>query len=160
MPLLDVNEAFDPSFLDTILVDRIREVVDQFGRVRRYKTRYTVANAVVTAASPSDLRREPNYELMAKSIDVYVPQGFRLQGPVRDPVSGAMRTQPDEIIWHGSTFVVNAASDFSGYGMGYTYAHASSIEAMDAPPLGGHVPLGTIDTEDVLPMPHPMGNAD
>lgn len=138
--LLDVNEAFDPSFLDQIEVFRIREVIDQFGRARRYKTRFVIRNAVVTAASPSDLRREPNYELMAKSIDVYLPDGFRLQGPVRDVVTGAIRTQPDEIRWNNAMFVVNAASDFSNWGRGYTYAHASAIEAVEPPPLGGSVP--------------------
>jgi hypothetical protein len=138
MPTLDVNDAFDPSFLDIILVDRITQVIDQYGRVHRTKRRYQV-NAVVTATGPDDLQRIPEYEMMNKSISVYCPD-FRLQGPVR-PNAGTVaqlnQTQPDEIIWHDSTFVVHSAQDYSGYGRGFTSAIAISIDSVDAPPLGG-----------------------
>lgn len=152
--LLDVSEAFDPSFLDTIIVWRITEVVDHYGRARRYKTRFVVNNAVVIAASPADLQRAPDYQLMNKGLDIYCPT-FRLQGPVRDPVSGQTLTHPDEIEWHNSMFVVDSASDFSNWGTGYVYTHCVSITAVDGPPepSPSRPPVG-------IPFPPTMGTAD
>lgn len=138
MPLLDVNDAFDASFLDYVDVDRISEVVDQWGRTVRYKQRIANVAAVITATGPDDLQRMPDYEMMNRSISIYCPE-FRLQGPVRDPSTGLGRTQPDEITWHGSTFVVHSVQDHSGYGRGFTSAIAISIDAVDGPPLGGSV---------------------
>lgn len=138
MPLLDVNDAFDPSFIDYIDVDRITEAVNQYGRTQRFKQRFNNIAAVVTATGPDDLQRLPDYALMQKSISVYCPE-FRLQGPVQDPQTGLGRTQPDEIHWHGSTFVVHSMQDYSGYGRGFTSAIAISIDAVDGPPIGGSV---------------------
>lgn len=136
--LLDVLEAFDPSFIDLIQVDRISEVVDQYGRAQRYKQRFSNIKAVVTATGPADLQRMTDYELMRKSISVYTPE-FKLQGPVQDPQTGLKRTQPDEIIWNHNTYVVSTMMDYSNWGRGFTSAIAISIDAVDAPPLGGSV---------------------
>jgi hypothetical protein len=136
-PSLDVNDAFDPSFIDIIAVDRITEAVDQYGRAVRLKHRINGIKAVVTATGPDDLQRLPDYEMANKSISVYCPE-FRLQGPVRDPATGSLtQTQPDEVIWQNSTFVVHSMQDYSRYGRGFTSAICISIEAVDAPPLGG-----------------------
>ena len=143
MPTLDVNDAFDPSFIDTITVMRITQTVDMNGRVVRFKTPYYNVSAVVTATGPDDLQRLESYEMMNKSISVYCPE-FRLQGPVRDPGNGIEQTQPDEIIWHGSTFVIVSMQDYSGYGRGFTSCVAVSIDAVDAPPIGGSVPGGVV----------------
>lgn len=136
MPTLDVNDAFDPSFLDTIFVDRIIQTVSAAGRVVRSKQRYTV-QAVVTPSSPNDLQRVPEEAYMNKAITIYSPV-FRLQGPTRDPVTGN-DTDADEVTWHGSTFVVTSNDDFAGFGRGYTSYIAVSINAIDAPiptPMG------------------------
>jgi hypothetical protein len=143
MPTLDVNDAFDPSFMDQITVSRITESVDQNGRVVRVPSTLT-ALAVVVPTSPNDLQRLPDEEYMNKAITIY--SQFRLQGPVNDPVLG--RTHPDEVIWHGSTFVVRALDDYSGYGRGFVMAIAVSIDAIDGPPLpdptGGAFPAMTM----------------
>jgi hypothetical protein len=137
MPTLDVNDAFDPSFIDLITVYRITQTIDKNGRVVRFRRAITNVQAVVTATSPDDLQRLPDYEMMNKSISVYCP-AFRLQGPVRSD-NGVLQTQPDEIYWHGSTFVVHSMQDFSGFGRGFTSAIAVSLDAVDAPPIGGSV---------------------
>ena len=134
-PTLDVNDAFDPSFIDIITVFRISQTIDKNGRVIRFRRAITGVAAVVTATSPADLQRLPDYELMNKSISVYCPD-FRLQGPVRNG-NGVLQTQPDEIAWHGSTFVVISMMDYSGFGRGFTSAIAASIDSVDAPPIGG-----------------------
>jgi hypothetical protein len=136
-PTLDVNDAFDPSFLDTITVYRITQTIDKNGRVVRFKRAFPNVVAVVTATSPADLQRLPDYEMMNKSISVYAPE-FRLQGPVRSN-DGVLQTQPDEIAWHGSQFVIVSMMDYSGFGRGFTSAIAVSLDAVDAPPLGGSV---------------------
>ena len=140
-PTLDVNDAFDPSFLDFITIYRINQTIDKNGRVIRFRRAFTNIAAVVTATSPADLQRLPDYELMNKSISVYCPD-FRLQGPVRND-TGVLQTQPDEIYWHGSTFVVISLMDYSGYGRGFTSAIAASIDAVDAPPIGGSFGAGS-----------------
>jgi hypothetical protein len=50
-----------------------------------------------------------------------------LQGP-------SDTTLPDEIIWHGSRFIVRTVDDYSGYGRGFINVTAVSIEAVDPPP--------------------------
>ena len=141
MPLLDVNDAFDVLFMDSITVWRIVETIAQTGRVIRKRTPYYNVAAVVVPSSPADLERLPDYQLMSKSITIYSPS-FRLQGPIIDKVSGNQTTHPDEIDWHGSTFVIRHEEDYSGYGRGFTMAIAESIVALDGPP-----------------MPPPMGSA-
>lgn len=123
----DVSDAFDPTFLDQILVNRIDEQVDVHGRVIRTITQYATT-AVVLATTPDDLQRLPEEEYTNKSISLYSP--FRFQS-VADPGS---RQQPDEVLWHGSAYVVRLLDDYAGYGRGFTHAVAVSVEAADPPP--------------------------
>jgi hypothetical protein len=132
MPLLDVNDAFDFSFWDDIVVHRIVEQIDNHGRVIRTKTD-TATRAVVTPSTPDDLQRLPDEQYMQKAITVFTP--FRLQGLVEGP--DGVVTHPDEITWHGSDFVVQSFEDWSGYGRGYTQAVAVSIQSVDGPPAPG-----------------------
>lgn len=89
------------------------------------------AQAVVLATSPNDLQRLPEEEYQLKSISMYSP--FRFQGPAEDPASGA-RQQPDEVIWHGSTYVVRLLDDYTPYGRGFVHVIAVSVEAVDPSP--------------------------
>lgn len=138
MPSLDVNDAFDPSFMDTITVVRRVETVSNKGRLQLQETARTVA-AVVIFASPSDLQRLPDYDLMNKAIRVTSPQ-FRLQGPAVDEAGN--KTAPDQILWHGSMYIVTNLEDASNYGRGFTSVVAVSMSQPDAPV-----------------MPAPVGNA-
>lgn len=125
MPTLDVNDAFDPSFIDTFVVTRRTEIVNQFGRAT-FTAQVFEATGVVVPTSPNDLQRLPEMQFMNKSISIYTQEN--LQGPS----PGMM---PDEILWHGSQFVVHALDDYSGYGRGFLMAICLSIEAIDpAPP--------------------------
>lgn len=135
MPLLDVNDAFDPSMLDRITVNRAVQTVDQHGRAMRTIQSYPNVAAVVAPVSPNDLKRLPEEQYFNKAIVVYSP-GFRLQGIVMDAATGD-ETEPDQIIWHGSTFVVRAFDDYSGYGRGFTGVIAVSIDAIDGLPVAG-----------------------
>ena len=135
MPLHDVNDAFDPTFWDTIVVTRFTQTIDNTGRVVR-TPQVINTQGVVTASSPNDLNRLPDEQYMNKSITVYTQ--FRLFGPTID--TNGNQTHPDEITWHGSRFVIRALDDYSGYGRGFMMAVCTSIEPVDAPPLPGNFP--------------------
>jgi len=132
MPTLDVNDAFDPSFMDTITVVRRVQVLSNKGRVTTKETARTVA-AVVVSATPDDLQRLPDYEMMEKAIRVTSPQ-FRLQGIVMDELGN--KTLPDQILWHGSMYVVHSLEDYSNYGRGFTSVIAISMTQPDPPVMG------------------------
>jgi len=140
MPTLDVNDAFDPSFWDNIVVIRRIVTIDQHGRARVTEKPIS-ARAVVIAASPNDLQRLPEAEWMNKAIQITTP--FRLQGPSIDEVGTV--THPDHILWHGSIYVIRIFDDYAGYGRGFTHAIAVSINAVDPPPpaQGGDNPIPT-----------------
>jgi galactose-6-phosphate isomerase len=135
MPTLDVSDAFDGSFLDDITVVRQTQIVDQYGWVTVTPRVFSI-KAVVVAASPNDLARLPEEEYMNKAISVAAIADQNsdgsavLQGP-------SDLTLPDEIIWHGSRFIVRTVDDYSGYGRGFVNVTAVSIDAVDPPPAKG-----------------------
>lgn len=118
MPDLDVSDAFDPSFWDTLTVDRRTETEDNHGRTVETTVNYPF-DAVVTATSPDDLQRVPEDEYMNKTITVYTQ--FRLRGP-------GPGISPDIVHWHGTSFIVRAIDDFTGYGEGFLAAVCVAIE--------------------------------
>ena len=118
MPDLDVSDAFDPSFWDQLTVDRRTEVEDDHGRTQETVVSYPF-QGVVTATSPDDLTRVPEEEYMSKTITVYTQ--FRLRGP-------GPGISPDIVHWHGTSFIVRALDDFSGYGEGFIAAVCVAIE--------------------------------
>lgn len=124
MPTLDVNDAFDPSFLDTFTVIRQYETVNDKGRVV-LSTKAQTVSGVVTAASPNDLTFVPEYQHMNKAISIYSP--FPLQGVTNETVA-------DTILWHGSEYTVNWLEDYTGYGRGWVHAVAVSITVQNPPP--------------------------
>jgi hypothetical protein len=129
MATLDVNDAFDPSFLDIITVIRRPMSIDDHGR-GQYTVKPMSISAVVTAASPADLQRLPEGEHMQKAISVYSTQ--LIQGPSIDEVGTV--THPDQILWHGSIYVVRYLEDYSGFGRGFVHAIATSTQSVDPPP--------------------------
>jgi hypothetical protein len=140
MPFLDVNDAFDPSFWDNIVVVRRTVVTDINGRGQTTESSLTT-RAVVTAAGPNEMQRVPEEEYFNKAIDVYSP--FRFQGTSTDEL-GNVVTHPDHIYWHGSVYVVRTLDDYAGYGRGFIHVVAVSINAVDPPPpaSGGDNPTG------------------
>jgi galactose-6-phosphate isomerase len=112
MPTLDVSDAFDPSFFDDMIVERITETVDVHGRTHQ-TTVTDEFEGVVTATSPDDLIRVPEAEYMNKTITIFTQ--YRLRGPGEG-------YDADVVQWHGSRFIVRAVDDFSGYGEGFVSA--------------------------------------
>jgi hypothetical protein len=138
MPTHDVSEAFDPSFLDNFTIIRRVQHVNQYGRVEIVEGRWTGVGVVV-ASSPNDLQRLPEMQYFNKAVTIYTQ--WKLQGP-------APNMQPDEIIWHGSQYLVRSLEDYSGYGRGFISCVCLSIDSVDpAPYLPDNigVPMGSAD---------------
>jgi hypothetical protein len=133
MPTLDVSEAFDISFMDDFTVLRRVETINQRGRLVYGEQRFG-ATGVVVPTSPNDLQRLPDYQYMNKAISIYTQ--CQLQGP-------SPGYQPDEILWHGSQYIVRAVDDYAGYGRGFLMCICLSIDHVDPAP----------------PMPEPLGRA-
>ena len=133
MPTLDVSEAFDPSFMDEFVVLRRVQGVSAYGRTTVSTKQFTVIGVVVPS-SPNDLQRLPEAQYMNKAITIYTQ--WKLQGP-------SPGYQPDQVMWHGSSFLVRALDDYSGWGRGFLQAICLSIDAIDPAPY----------------MPDPIGNA-
>src|SRR5258708_3955833 len=110
IPFADLSPCFvDPEISDRILVLRRTDGLNEVGRsVPRIAARYETF-AVVTAASPEQLRRLPDQEHQEKTISIATR--FRLQGPQ----SGQ---QPDQIVWHNDTYVIISLDDLTGFGIG------------------------------------------
>jgi galactose-6-phosphate isomerase len=136
VPTLDLSDAFDPEFIDDFVVIRLTETINTHGR-NDLTEKAMSAQGVVVPTSPDDLNRLPEGSYMGKSITIITQ--FRIQGPAKDEV-GAI-TQPDEILWHGSRFVVRMLDDYSGFGAGFVSAVAVSIDSVDPPPIPA--PLGS-----------------
>lgn len=139
MPTLDVNDAFDPSFLDDVTVIRHFPTLTNQGRRVDNQMAFSI-RAVVTASSPDDLQYSPEVEFMSKAItvcaqaDQYTDRAV-LQGP-------GPGTAADELLWHGSSFRVSSIQDYAGYGRGFIQAVAISTTQPD-PPSPIHNTIGT-----------------
>lgn len=132
MPTLDVNDAFDGSFLDDVTVIRHSSQVNDRGRRVDNTTGFSI-KAVVTASSPDDLQRLPEVEYMNKAITVAAPSDqFSDKAPLQGPSDF---TAADELLWHGSSYVVMSIQDYSGYGRGFIQATAISMSQPDPAPM-------------------------
>jgi hypothetical protein len=138
MPLHDVNDALDDSFLDQVTVIRRMVVVNDRGRRVDSETAFSIM-AVVTASTPNDLQSLPEYNYMGKAITVcasseqYSDRAV-LQGP-------SDHHSADQLLWHGSVFLVMSIDDYSGYGRGFIQATAVSMTQPDPSPI--HQPVGS-----------------
>ena len=128
MPTLDVGDAFDPSFLDDVTVIRHSSQINDKGRRVDNTTGFSI-RAVVVAASPDDLQRLPDVEYMNKAISVCaMSDQFSDKAPLQGP---SEFTAADELLWHGSSYVVMTIQDYSGYGRGFIQATAVSTSQPD-----------------------------
>lgn len=138
MPTLDVNDAFDVSFLDDVTVIRHVTTVNDKGRRADTTSAFSI-KAVVTASSPDDLQRLPEVEYMNKAISVAAQSDqYTDRAVLQGPGEG---TAADELIWHGSSYQVMSIQDYSGYGRGFIQATAISMSQPDPSPI--HTPIGS-----------------
>ena len=118
--------------LDSVTVIRHTSAVNERGR-RADTTNAFSIQAVVTAAGPDDLQRLPDVEFMSKAISICAPSNqFSDKAPLQGPTEF---TAADEILWHGSSYVIMTVQDYSGYGRGFIQATAVSMSQPDPAPM-------------------------
>jgi len=132
MPTLDVGDAFDASFMDDVTVIRHHTSINDKGRRTDNAVGFSI-KAVVTASTPADLQMLPDIEYMNKAISVCAPSDqFSDKAPLQGP---SEFTAADELLWHGSSYVVMSIQDYSGYGRGFIQATAVSMSQPDPAPM-------------------------
>lgn len=125
MPMqLDLSDAFDESFTECFTVLRRQETIPSIGPATISTTSYS-AEGVVTAASPNDLKRLPEFDMSRKAISIVTQ--FRLQ-------LNSVGYKPDIVQWGGDNFLLVLLDDYSHYGAGFVEAIAASIDYQDVPP--------------------------
>ncbi len=131
---LDVSDiSIDPDFADVAGFTVLR-YTQSFDHGRLVKVLASTNNGVlgtICMASPNDLKRFPEGQITGKVISVVTP--FRLHASAE---AGATELLPDEIVWHGSTYVVIWVDDYAGFGQGQIQALAESKLKQDPAPPG------------------------
>ena len=128
MPFLDVSDALsDPMTLDSFLVHRRTETVDNFG-LGKVSVEKIPQRGVVYPESLNDLARRPEAQINAKSLTVITR--FALRGESKDSNTNA-QYQPDLVEWHTDFFVVVHVEDWSNYARGFVKATCTSIDSVD-----------------------------
>lgn len=127
MAQLDVSELlFDPDFADMFTVIRHEETISEQGRAITRPVSHPNIVGVVTATSPADLIRRDDGQMMSRKVSVVT--SFRLRGP-------SPGFQPDQIVIEGVTFTITEILPFTRFGSGFVEALATSMNALNAPPL-------------------------
>lgn len=130
MPMLDVSAALtNPYTLDKFDVQRRALATNNYGEPTITPTTINNVRGVVYPASPNDLRRLPEAQIMAQTIVVITR--FALRGASKD--GQAQEWEPDVVVWGGDNFLVIATNDYSQYARGFIYAICSSMDTTDAP---------------------------
>lgn len=130
MPSLDVTDAFDADFMDTISVIRRQQTVSSKGRAGTTDGTPVSTYAVVCPASGSELDRIPDYDISKKYISVVTQ--YRLQ--LASTAAGGATYKNDVVQWAGTYFEVITLDDASRFGQGFVEAICASIDYQDAPP--------------------------
>jgi hypothetical protein len=110
MATLDVSEAFDLSFLSKFSVIRRKEIIDSHGRSITTEQIIDNIDGVITAASPGDLRRVPDYDYQARAYTIYTQ--YRLQ-------SAHPGYKNDLVIIDGDRYQVVNQLPYHNYGRGF-----------------------------------------
>lgn len=128
--MLDVSDATSNSDL-TVLFDVTRRLETISDRGRSVVTPTSLPNQVGTicAASPSDLKRLPEGDLMERYISIV--SKFRLRGASKE---GAAVYKPDLVTYKGVDYVVVDVQPYPDAGPGFVQAIAGSGGIVDEAP--------------------------
>ena len=140
MPSLDVSDAFDPEFFDTFSLHRRLETVSDHGRSVVVPTITPDQLAVITAASPDDLKRWPEADISLKSITITTQVRLQLASPGPTPDE---TYKADVIEWpqgSGDMYQVGLVEDYSRYAVGYLWCIAQVTNYTPSAPTPN--PLG------------------
>lgn len=128
MPMLDVSAALtNPYTLDTVVVFRRKQHVNNFGETKMELSILENVQAVVYPASKNDLDREPDAQTNAKSIVLISRFPLRGESETIDEIS----YQPDIVEWRGDQFIIVTVEDYSNWARGFVKMTANSIDIQD-----------------------------
>ena len=121
MPLIDMTDVLlDPDLADQFDVVRRAEAISAAGRSVVTPTTIPCQVGVVTMASPSDLVRRDDGQMISRRISIVTQ--FRLRGP------GA-GSQPDQVVLGGATYTVYDVLPYNRFGAGFIEALAECMQA-------------------------------
>ena len=118
-----LNDAFDISMMDSIVVNRRPLVVDAHGRTTVVAPTATTIQAVVAMAGPDDLDRLEEADIFGRVITVVTR--YKIQGQVTG-------FKADVITWRGDNYLVKTLDPYPQFGDGWTQAICGSVDLVDA----------------------------
>ncbi len=126
MVAFDLRDALlVPEFLDSFIVTRRAQNVNNYGRSENTVLWASTALGVVAATSPNQLNRLPEQQHIGKSIEITTT--FPIQGPIEGG-------SPDIIVWNGDNYVVCLLDDWSNYGPGFVHVVCRSMDSTEIAP--------------------------
>lgn len=138
MPRISVNVAVNSSYLvDIFAVQRRLENVGANGRSALTLVTFNTVAGVVVPDGDNRLKRESDNQTQKQTISVITK--FMLQGASLDGVP--QNYQPDIVIWHGNSYIVDNIEPYSAYGPGFVDAECCVIDMEVMPPVAGEAML-------------------
>lgn len=119
--MLNLAEAFDPDFLQTVIRVQRTEVIDSYGETTTTAAQTSIP-AVVTSPAKVGMMRFEDLQTYADTIMVTT------QSPLNGPTVGG---QPDQIIYRGQTYVVAVVNDYGGFGFTQAVCKLTDLQAQN-----------------------------
>lgn len=125
MASIDVNDAFDASFISEFYYSKPSIALNEEGVYETKLSNYTVQLGVVLPNETSHTTRDPANEYIIKSIKIYIPAYLLTHQTYIQPA--------DVIYWSNQHYKVDEVRNYMQYGKGYTLIIAALIDASDQP---------------------------
>jgi hypothetical protein len=126
---------------ERVQILRRASMVDSNGRTNPIIVYRPFRRAVVNPQDPSDIPREPGYELTHNTIEVET--SFPIQGPLLGGLA-------DQVVWHGNLYLVVNVRRYSKHGQGYSTAICEIVQDT----ADFRQPYRTVDPEAQDQQPH------
>lgn len=129
-PMMDMSAALtNPYTLDTCVVARRQQIVDETGIAANVVTFFNPVYAVIYPDGKNSLDRKKDSQSVTKTLTVIAKFAFRAaSGP-----SPSQAYQADLVKWRGAAFVVIDPQDYSQYGTGFIKALCTAIPITQFP---------------------------
>lgn len=112
MPALDVSDAFDPDFMDSMTAYRRAQTVGDNGRATVDESSVPF-DGVVCNDTGDTLQRGSDAARVAASINITTPFALRIAGDDNDA---------DVVEWDGRRYTVVTLADYGRFGAGFCTA--------------------------------------
>ena len=125
MASIDVNDAFDASFISEFYYSKPKIILNEEGIYVTKLSKYKVQLGVVLPNETEHTTLDPANEYIVKSIRVYIPAYL---------LNHQTYIQPADIIyWNNQHYKAEEVRNYMQYGKGYTIIIAALMDASDQP---------------------------